>query len=83
MVHRKDSKLLAANWGTIVLTRGWAQYLLNRICYMERKASTTTEVTVEDFTSIKDQFLSDIQALNFVEFHEIPLKLVYNWDMEP
>ena len=44
--------------------------------YVKRKASTTAKVTVEDFTSVKAQFLSDIQA--FVELEEIPLELVFN-----
>ena len=78
LVRRKDSNLLAANGGPIVLTRGWAQYLLNRMGYVKRKASTTAKVTVEDFASVKAQFLSDIQA--FVELEEIPLELVFNWD---
>ena len=46
--------------------------------YVKRKASTTAKVTVEDFADMKAQFLLDIQA--FVEFEEIPLELVFNWD---
>ena len=46
--------------------------------YVKRMTSTTAKVTVENFTSVKAQFLSDIQA--FVELEEIPLELVFNWD---
>ena len=60
LVRRKDSNLLAANGGPIVLTRGWAQYLLTRMGYVKRKASSTAKVTVEDFASVKAQFLLDI-----------------------
>ena len=78
LVGRKDSNLLAANGGPIVLTRGWVQYLLNRMGYryVKRKASSTAKVTVEDFASVKAQFLIDIRA--FVELEEIPFELVFN-----
>ena len=70
--------MLAANGGPIVLTRGWAQYLLNKMGYVKRKASSTAKVTVEDFASVKAQFLLDIRA--FFELEEIPFELVFNWD---
>ena len=44
LVHTKDSNLLAVNGGPIVatqLTRRWAQYLLNLMDYVKRKASST------------------------------------------
>ena len=60
------------------MTQGWAQYLLNRMGYVKRKASSIAKVTVEDFASVQAQFLLDIQA--FVELEEIFFELVFNWD---
>ena len=55
LVHRKVSNLLAANGGHILLTRGWAQYLLNRMGFVKRKASSAAKVPVEEFADIKAQ----------------------------
>ena len=54
LVRRKDSNLLAANGGHILLTRGWAQYLLNRMGFVKRKASSAAKVPVEEFADRRD-----------------------------
>ena len=61
-----------------MLTKPWAQYLLERMGYVKRKATSTAKVTVDDLASLKKQFLLDIRGI--VEMEEIPQDLILNWD---
>ena len=78
LVMNEDSNLLASNGGHIVLTKHWAKYLLGRMGFVKRRASTKAKVTVEDFEAVKAQFLTDVKAV--VEINEIPHELIINWD---
>jgi len=78
IIRKHESNLLAVNGGYIVLTKPWAQYLLERMGYMKRKATSTAKVTVDDLASLKKQFLLDIRGI--VEMEEIPQDLILNWD---
>ena len=40
IVRRHNSNLLAANGGHIVLTKHWAHYMLQRMVYVKRKATS-------------------------------------------
>ena len=78
IIRRHDSNLLAVNGGHIILTKHWEKYLMERMGYVKRKATTKAKVTVEDIASLKKQYLLDIRGL--VEMEEIPQDLVLNWD---
>ena len=78
IVRRHDSNLLAVNGGHILLTKHWAQYLMERMGYVKRKATTKAKITVENLAALKEQFLLDIRGL--VEMEEIPPDLILNWD---
>ena len=78
IVRRHDSNLLAVNGGHILLTKHWAQYLMKRMGYVKRKATTKAKVTVENLAALKEQFLLDIRGL--VEMEEIPPDLILNLD---
>ena len=45
---------------------------------MKHKATTKSKITVQNFESLKQQFLLDIKAI--VELEEIPSDLIINWD---
>ena len=77
IVRRHDSNLLAVNGGHIILTKHWAQYLLQRMGYVKRKASSKAKITVENLASLKEQYLLDIRG---VDMEEIPKDLILNWD---
>ena len=77
-VVSKDANLLACNGGHITLTKYWAKNLLNRMGFVKRRATTKAKVTVENFESLKEQFLLDVK--NVVEMDEIAPELVINWD---
>ena len=62
----------------ILLTRDWSQYLLERMHFVKRKANTKAKITVENFTELKCNFLSDIQAV--VDMEDVPPCLIINWD---
>jgi len=64
--------------GHILLTKHWAQYLMERMGYVKWKATTKAKVTVENLAALKEQFLLDIRGL--VEMEEIPPDLILNWD---
>ena len=78
IVRRHDSNLLAANGGHIVFSKHWAQYMLERMGYVKRKATSKAKVTVENLSALKQQYLLDIKGT--VEMEEIPEDLILNWD---
>ena len=78
IVKDADSNLLSENGGHINLTKDWAKYLLQRMNYVKRRASSTAKVAVKTFAQVKAQFLFDIQSL--IEIEEILSSLIINWD---
>ena len=78
VVKSYDSNLLECNGGHISLTKNWAKYLMERMGFVKRRASTKAKVAVTDFDQLKLQFVFDIKAI--VEMEEIPEALVTNWD---
>ena len=78
IVRRTDRNLLSENGGPIDITVNWAKSLLYRMGYVKRRGSTAMKITVANFETIKEQFLSDIQTI--VEMENVPMELVFNWD---
>ena len=76
IVRNKDRSLLAVNGGHTALTKSWSKHLLERMGFMKRRASTKAKVNIEDFASVKNQFLFDTKTI--VEMEEIPYNLVIN-----
>ena len=78
VIKAHDSNLLECNGGHISLTKTWAKYLMHRMGFVKRRASTKAKVSVSDFEALKAQFIYDIQVV--VEMEDIPGELVVNWD---
>ena len=78
IIHRRDPGLLASAGGSVVLTKDWTRYLLQRMGYVKRKATTKAKNTVEDFDALKSDFLFDIKVV--VALEEIPPELIINFD---
>ena len=52
--------------------------MLERMGYVKRKATSKAKVTVENLSTLKQQYLLDIKGT--VEMEEIPQDLILNWD---
>ena len=78
VVKNFDSNLLECNGGHVSLTKHWAKYLLERMGFVKRRASTKAKVSLPDFEQFKAQFVFDVKAV--IEMEEIPSELVINWD---
>ena len=78
MVKRRDPSLLECNGGYVTLKKSWAKYLLSKLNYVKRKATTKCKVDVRNFEQLKGEYLINIKAV--VMFKEIPDELIINWD---
>ena len=74
ILMHKDANLLLG----IDLTKGWAKYLLNRMGYVKRKATSKAKVTVANCDELKEDYLLEIKHV--VEMDEIPPELIVNFD---
>ena len=70
----KDANLLSS----ITLTKAWAKYLLNRMGFVKRKATTKAKVNVEHFEKVRQDFLLEVK--NVIAMDEIPPEKVINFD---
>ena len=79
IIRKINPGLLECNGGYVVLQKGWAKYLLGKMNFVKRKATTKKpKFTVSNFEELKSQYLMDIKAI--VTMEEIPDDLVVNWD---
>ena len=79
IVKRMDPGLLECNGGFVVLQKSWAKYLLSKLNFVKRKATTKKpKCTVANFEELKAQFLLDIKAITSME--DIPDDMIVNWD---
>ena len=62
-VKSYDSNLLECNGGHISLTKNWTKYLMERMGFVKRRASTKAKVSVSDFDQLKSQFVFDVKAI--------------------
>ena len=77
IIMNKDANLLSSNGGGICLTKDWAKNLMKRMGMVKRRVSTKAKVDVEEFETLKDEFLLSIKTIVILD--EIPLDLI-NWD---
>ena len=78
VLRQKDPGSLECNGGTLTLKKSWAKYLLGKMNFVKRKATTRAKSMVHNFDEVKQQFLQDVSAV--VTFEEIPDALIVNWD---
>ena len=67
----EDRNLLLENGGSVDITANWAKSVLYRKGFVKRRGTTTMKIAVDNFDSVKEQFLFDIiieLPLNFVRF---------------
>ena len=74
IVKKHDTHLLAEFGGPILLSKNWAKSLLYRMQFVKRRGSST----VHNFEELKNQFLTDIEAV--VTMEDIPKEMIINWD---
>ena len=73
----QNPSLLAGD-GKVKLTKDWAKYLLNKMGFVKRKATTKAKVDVKEFEEIKKLFLLDVK--NVAQMDEIIEDMIVNWD---
>ena len=78
IIRDSDSNLLVENGGPLQIDKPIARRLLGRLNFVKRRGSTKAKLTPEDFSQLKDQFLSDIRTI--VHFDNSPPGLILNWD---
>lgn len=78
IVRCHDSNLLECNGGHISITKHWAKYLMERMGFAKRRASTKAKLTVSEFDRYIAQFAFDVKVV--IDMKEIPNELVINWD---
>jgi hypothetical protein len=79
IIKKENRSLLECNGGPISLTKDWAKYLLRRMDYVKRKATTkTSQIGLEEYSARREEYLQDIRTTVLME--EIPDELVINWD---
>jgi len=49
------------------LNKGWAQYVLQKMGFVKRKATSKAKITVEDFAQIKAEFLLEVKQVKFLQ----------------
>ena len=75
ILMHEDASLLSR----VDLNKGWAQYVLHRMGFVKRKATTKAKVTMENFAAqLKSDYLLEIK--NVIVMDEIPAQLVINFD---
>ena len=74
ILMHEDTNLLTR----VDLSKGWAQYLLKRMGYVKRKATSKAKITVDNFAEIKEDFLLEVKHV--IAMDEIPTQLVINFD---
>ena len=78
VVKKTNRSLLEDNGGPLSINKSWAKSFLSRMGYVKRKGTTTFKVTPDNFEALKNTFLEQIKTT--VEFENIPLDLIFNWD---
>ena len=78
ILQRKDPSILHCNGGHIDLQKSWAKYLLKKMDFVKRRATTKHIKRCGNFDSLKEQYLLDIQVV--AEMESIPDSLIINWD---
>ena len=63
MVKRRRPSLLECNGGYVTLKKSWAKYLLGKMNYVKRRATTKHKVTISNFEQVKQEFLMNIKAV--------------------
>ena len=62
----------------IKLNKEWARSVLRRMGFTKRRANSKSKILPHNFEEIKEQFLTDVQSVIYME--EVPPSLVLNWD---
>ena len=79
IVKKVNPGLLECNGGYVVLRKSWAKYLLGKMNFVKRKATTKKpKFSVLHFEELKSQYLMDIKAI--VTMQDIPDDMIVNWD---
>ena len=70
--------MLSKYGGPATLTKAWAQSLLQHMGFVKRRGTTKCKISVENFESLRDEYLDNISTTAVME--DIPLDMVLNWD---
>ena len=78
IVESLDRTQLVEYGGDITLTTLWAESLLKRMNFTQRRATTKCGIPPHVFRDVKTEFWQSV--IDMVEMEEIPSQLILNWD---
>ena len=78
IVRGHDASLLSSNGGSLDITKDWAKYLMKRMGFSKRKATTKSTLSHYDFDKVREIYLNNVSSIVVME--EIPPSLIINWD---
>ncbi len=78
ILMKHEKKLLEEFGGHVKLGKEWAKSFLRRMGFTKRRANSKSKVLLNDFLTIKQDYLMTIKAV--VEMDEIPHEMIINWD---
>ena len=70
IVQKANKNLVSGNGGPILITVNRAKFPPYRMGYVKQRGSTAMKITENNFKSVKEQFLLDVQTA--VENEDIP-----------
>jgi len=78
LVYHYDRSMLPKHGGSLNLTRGWAQSMMQRMNYSRRVGTQAARKLPDNYEELKRDFLDRIA--NTVKEHKIPDQLIINYD---
>ena len=79
IIMKSNRGMLVEFGGHVQLNKYWARSLLQRMNFVQRKATTArSKHTDVNLRALKQQFLTDFHSI--ISMEEIPPELVFNWD---
>ena len=78
IVRHYQPSLLKEHGGPLKLTRYWAESIINRMSFVQRKTTKATRTLPKDFDQQKASYLVSIATL--VEENDIPDSMIVNFD---
>ena len=78
IVRHHQPSLLKEHGGSILLTRTWAESLMERMHFVQRKATKAARSLPDDFDKQKSDYLDTISTI--VEDNDIPDSMIVNFD---
>ena len=78
LLLKYNKTLLSEYGGPLELKKSWAHSVLQQMGFTNRRATSKSKLTVDNFGEVKEQYLIDICSV--MKMENIPEPLFINWD---